>query len=247
MSSLVRMAQNPALLRARELFFHEQRTRARREWYNATSGFDDSQHYHAAVLAHRWGWHTQAIQSSIAARHWDDLQLRFPALYSEQIAAQAKNFDLENQLIFAVTRQESAFKADVRSPAGAVGLMQLMPATAKQTARSINRPYKGSYELRTPELNIELGSAYLSQMVKRYKGNRIYATAAYNAGPHRVKGWLEERGSLPIDMWIETIPFDETRHYVQNVLSYAVIYGDILGQKTEFLTDSESATLPPLR
>jgi soluble lytic murein transglycosylase len=88
-----------------------------------------------------------------------------------------------------------------------------------------------------------LGTAYLAQMLKRFNGNRVYATAAYNAGPYRVASWLEERGHLPLDIWIETIPFDETRNYVQNVLSFGVIY-DVRDQHpTRMLSPAESAKL----
>ncbi|WP_207063144.1 transglycosylase SLT domain-containing protein [Motiliproteus sp. SC1-56] len=238
--ALTRLAQDPALVRARELVYHNQLTQARREWDLATADFSREQHYLAAKLARRWGWYEQGIRSAIAAREWDDLLIRFPSPYSREVLDYASRFKIDTSWVLAVARQESAFMPDARSHAGAVGLMQLMPATAKQTARSVELSYQGPHQLTDPDINIHLGSAYLAKMLKRYEGNRVLATAAYNAGPGRVSRWLRERGELPVDVWIETIPFDETRRYVQNVLSYSVIYGDLLGFGKEFLKPAEA-------
>ena len=113
---------------------------------------------------------------------------------------------------------------DVRSRAGAIGLMQLMPATGKEVAREIRLPYSGLATLTNPESNIRLGTSYLGQMAERYSGNQVLATAAYNAGPHRVDKWLPESGSLDARVWIENIPFNETRMYVKRVLSAQAIF-----------------------
>ncbi|MFO6379545.1 lytic transglycosylase domain-containing protein, partial [Pseudomonas aeruginosa] len=130
--------------------------------------------------------------------------------------------------IFAITRQESAFMSDARSGVGATGLMQLMPGTAKETSRKFGIPLASTQQLIVPDVNIRLGAAYLSQVHGQFNGNRVLASAAYNAGPGRVRQWLKDTRHLAFDVWIETIPFDETRQYVQNVLSYAVIYGQKL-------------------
>ena len=110
--------------------------------------------------------------------------------------------------------------SDAQSPVGASGLMQLMPATAKQLARKKMSRKK----LYNPEQNIKLGTKYLNQLQKKYSGNQILATADYNAGPYRVKAWLKERPKMPADIWIETIPFKETREYVKSVMAYQQIY-----------------------
>jgi len=151
----------------------------------------------------------------------------------------SKKTNIESPLLFAIARQESAFASDARSPAGAMGLMQLMPATARQTARQIGVQYN-YWSLIEPEHNIQLGSSYLNQLLQEFDGNRILAAAAYNAGPHRVKQWLKKSDQLPYDIWIEIIPFNETRHYVQNVLAYSVIYGYRLGNLGPMLTEKES-------
>ena len=118
--------------------------------------------------------------------------------------------------------------ADARSHVGATGLMQLMPATAKETARRFDIPLSSQQQVLNPNVNIQLGAAYLSQIYGQFKGNRVLASAAYNAGPGRVRQWLKGAEHLPFDVWVENIPFDETRQYVQNVLTYSVIYGQKL-------------------
>ncbi len=113
---------------------------------------------------------------------------------------------------------------DVRSSAGAVGLMQLMPATGRKVAKAISLPYSGLATLTNPVSNIRLGTSYLGQMSERYNGNQVLATAAYNAGPHRVDRWLPEDGALDARIWIENIPFTETRKYVKRVLAAQAIF-----------------------
>ncbi|MEH6811851.1 MAG: transglycosylase SLT domain-containing protein [Motiliproteus sp.] len=242
-ATMQQLAVHSGLIRARELSIHDQPLDARREWWLASKGFSKAQNHAASDLARHWNLPNLSIKSTISARQWNNLTLRFPTPYDSTVTENSKRYSIDKQWVYAVTRQESAFAADVRSRAGAVGLMQLMPATAKQTAHEINIKYRGSFQLKAPSYNVRLGSAYLAKMLKRFNDNRVYATAAYNAGPHRVKRWLNERGQLPIDIWIETIPFNETRQYVQNVLSYAVIYSDILGEPLKFLATNELAQL----
>ena len=126
---------------------------------------------------------------------------------------------------------------DVRSSAGAIGLMQLMPATGKAVARDIKLPYSGLDTLTNPSSNIKLGTTYLSQMANRFDGNRVLATAAYNAGPHRVDQWLPDRGAIDARVWIENIPFNETRKYVRRVLAAATIFHWRMTGETRRLSD----------
>lgn len=221
---LERFKQLPGIIRARELLHFEQTTAARREWYRATQGFNDDQHYTAAHLAEKIGWHSQAIRSAIAAKRWHDLKLRFPLSFEDNFEETAQLRQLNSNWLFAMARQESALTADAVSHAGARGLIQMMPATAKNVARKHKIPYHSRQQLFDPEKNIELASAYLSSLIEQFDGNNIYATAAYNAGPHRVEKWLKNTAHLPIDVWIESIPFHETRQYVKNVLTYSAIY-----------------------
>lgn len=230
----------PGIRRARELFELGEINRARREWLYTTRQLDPPALLASGKLAQAWGWHNKGIQAMIAARHWDDLKLRFPLAYKDQMQAAAQRTSIAPKLLFAIARQESAFAADVRSPAGAMGLMQLMPTTARQTARRAGVRYQRQ-DLLQPEKNIALGSRYLNQLLNQFDGNRILAAAAYNAGPHRVKQWLAKSDrQLPFDIWIETIPFKETRGYVQNVLAFSVIYGHRLGDQPRLITPAEA-------
>ncbi|MGH1469927.1 MAG: transglycosylase SLT domain-containing protein [Cellvibrionaceae bacterium] len=237
---LLKVANQPSMLRARELLVLGSLRNARREWWYATRHLEKTELLAAGQLAEQWGWHKKSIQSLIQARHWDDLQLRFPLAYEQEMRVAAKKTKIDPTLLFAIARQESAFAADARSPAGAMGLMQLMPATAKQTAKKIGVRHT-TRDLVKPSHNINLGSRYLDELLQQFNGNRILAAAAYNAGPSRVKRWLKNSGpEMPYDVWIETIPFRETRGYVQNVLSFSVIYGYRMGQETSLLTKKEA-------
>jgi soluble lytic murein transglycosylase len=213
----------PGVQRALELFTLGELTRARREWYFITERLSNRQKTIAARVAIKWGWYKPAIQSLIDAEAWDDLPHRFPVAYYESFIRHARQADIPVNWSLAIARQESAFMPDAKSPSGALGLMQLMPATARVTAQFAGLNYKSSKELTNPALNINLGSQYLGQMLRRYDNNRILASAAYNAGPGRVDRWRNDQ--LAFDVWIETIPFTETRNYVQNVLMFAAIYG----------------------
>src|SRR5690606_17081182 len=144
--------------------------------------------------------------------------------------------------LYAIARQESAFREDARSPVGAMGLMQLMPATAREMAKRSGMSFQPQ-DLLKPEKNIALGSRYLNELLNQFNGNRILAAAAYNAGPSRVKRWLsKDDAKLPYDVWIETIPFQETRGCVQNVLSFSVIYAYRTGAKQPVVTREEAAS-----
>lgn len=201
----------------------------RREWYHASRLFSREELLAQARLGYELGWYFPAIRSITQAQYWDDLDVRFPMAHQHTLTREASNRGLHSSWVFAITRQESAFMADARSHAGAMGLMQLMPATARETAQRFGIPLRSPQQAYTPEVNIQLGAAYLSQVYRQFGGNRILASAAYNAGPGRVRQWLRGNEQMPYDIWIETIPFDETRQYVQNVLSYSVIYGEKLG------------------
>jgi soluble lytic murein transglycosylase len=213
------------MARARELWLIGEKNLARIEWYYGLKTLDTEQIIAAGELARDWGWYNSGIVAMITGNLWDHLNLRFPLAYNDAIAQAAINTQLDKALIFAIARQESAFAEDAQSHAGARGLMQLMPATAKQQAASSGVKNHTTSDLFKPEHNIQLGSEYLGGLLTQFKGNRILATAAYNAGPHRVKQWLGTPViEKPADVWVETIPFKETRQYVQNVLTYSVIY-----------------------
>jgi soluble lytic murein transglycosylase len=140
----------------------------------------------------------------------------------------------EKALILAVIRQESAFQQDAVSSAGALGLMQLMPATAKSVSKKMGLPYAKGRLTSDPEYNIRLGRAYLSEMIGTFGGSYVLAIASYNAGPRRVAEWLAQirdprRKDVDTIDWIESIPFSETRNYVQRVIENVQVYRRLLG------------------
>ena len=225
-AELARLATDPVLVRALEYHRVGLAHEGRREWNAWLSGRRDADEIAAAaVLASRWGLDDRAIFS--AGRAGDGarraLALRFPALHRDAIEREAAGNDLESALVYGVARRESAWIPDIRSSAGAIGLMQLMPATATDVARL--RGEKGwNGDLTDPATNIAFGTFYLAHVRARFDGHRALAAASYNAGPHRVAKWLPEDGPMEADRWIDTIPYTETRRYVRAVLAYAAIY-----------------------
>lgn len=146
----------------------------------------------------------------------------FPRPHWDVVRGQAQAHQVDPFFVFAIMREESRFFITANSHAGARGLMQLMPSTAQMVARRNGLPYQ-EHLLHTPEFNIPLGMLYLRRVLKRFDGNPLYAAAAYNAGPGNVRRWLRRYGDLPLDEFVERIPFGETQRYVKRVfLSYRV-------------------------
>ena len=232
--------QWPAVARVEEWLALGDKTAARSEWYHLLGKVNEADGLALGSLALKQGWHDKSIQASIRIKAWDHLDLRFPIVYRDIFQRQAKRLRVNEATLFAIARQESAFYELARSPVGAGGLMQLMPATAKATAKKHNiSDFKQASDVYNPAINIQLGSSYFREMLDRYSNNRIAAIAAYNAGPNRIDRWLRGSGSRPLDVWVENIPYRETRGYVQNVLAFSVIYQDVLGQKQTFITQEE--------
>lgn len=220
---LRQLEHDPGIQRARELYRAGLITDARREWHELTRRLAPRELELAARLAHEWGWHDRAIITTAHAAHYSDLDLRFPLLHQREVMDTARRQQLDPALIFGVIRQESAFMQDARSPAGALGLMQLMPATGRMTARQEQVPLPSTQSLLQTDKNILLGSAYLRRMLNEFSSNPAMATAAYNAGPHRVKRWQPQEAQ-EAEVWVDRIPFHETRNYVRNVLAYTAIF-----------------------
>jgi len=199
-----------------------------REWRELTRDLGPQQLATAAAFAGELGLLSESIVTLARADYWDDLELRFPLAHRDLVATAAVQRSLPADWLYAVIRQESAFDADVASHAGAVGLMQLMPATAAETARDAGLPVPSRLGLIDPGRNIDLGSRYLETMRRRFDGHPLLATAAYNAGPAAVRRWLPEQ-PVAADLWLAEIPYSETRDYVRRVLTYRVIYAHRLG------------------
>lgn len=218
------VASRHEIVRARELFLVGQESGGRSEWDAAVRGLSPHEKRQAAILADRWGWHSRAISTVASLGEYDDLSIRYPLPYQESFEQSSSDARISPTWAYGIARSESLFMRDVRSRAGAIGLMQLMPATGRAVAKEIRLPYSGLQTLTNPQNNIRLGTSYLGQMAERYSGNSVLATAAYNAGPHRVDRWLPDSGAIDARVWIENIPFNETRKYVKRVLSAQAIF-----------------------
>ncbi|WP_338887666.1 transglycosylase SLT domain-containing protein [Aeromonas rivipollensis] len=229
----------PFLLRVRELLAMNEITAARSEWIHNMDRNPVAQRLEFGHIALNQSWHELAILSSIRAEAWDAIDLRFPLPLKRTFSQMAQERTMNTSLLYAISRQESALYPLAQSPVGARGLMQLMPATAKETAAKLGVPYRNEQQLFDPAMNIRLGSAYLKRLLDVYDGNRILAAAAYNAGPGRVKRWRDQSTNKPMDVWVESIPYRETRNYVQNVLSFDLIYQHKLQQPLRFMSERE--------
>ena len=169
-------------------------------------------------------WPAKAILMANTPELINMLSLRFPLTHQPLITIHAQNYHIPPELIFAVIRQESGFRDEVISSAGAHGLMQLMPSTAKKVAQSKKIMYHQARELFASHKNIQLGTAYLQMLAQVFKAHPVLMAAAYNAGPRQVKLWLRENASQPVDIWIETIPWRETRNYIKNIVAFYLVY-----------------------
>lgn len=225
---LRQVEKHAATRRTREWVAMERWTEANREWNNLISSLNPQQQLAAVRLCHQWGWHHQAIATSARIGYWDDLEIRFPVEHSQEARHHVQDRSADLTWVMGIIRQESAFNERAVSPTGARGLMQLMPGTAKEVAGQLKINAPKESELHNPQLNIRLGSAYLDRMYRHLDHNSMLATAAYNAGPGRVKSWLPEESPVSADIWVERIPFNETREYVKRVLTYAIIYSERL-------------------
>jgi len=231
-SHLKRVEDLAALQRTRELLALGQHFAAKRELLYLLPRLQPAARIKVALLCRQWGWANGAIQALADEMFWHkQLGLRFPLAYREVLSQQARRFAVPVHWLYAVTRRESAFIADVKSPAGALGLMQLMPRTAREVARRLKRPTPSAWTLIQPAANAQMATAYLDHLYQRHDRRWVLTLAAYNAGPHRVKEWLSQAAVDDAEIWVETIPFTETRHYVQAVLFYAVVYHYQLTQK----------------
>jgi soluble lytic murein transglycosylase len=219
----------PSAQRAFELYDLGRYAQARREWRYWLSQLDDRQKLVAAKVANENGWVDRAIFTLAKVGYLDDVNLRFPKAFDKKITQYAVDRNINPAWAFAIARRESSFMPDARSSAGAKGLMQIMPATAKELKGS----RVDNWYLYNAENNIELGTKYLRELLDKNKGNHVLATASYNAGPHRIKKWLKYGKNMPADVWIETIPFKETRNYVKSVLAYQEIYQHKPGQVSD--------------
>lgn len=224
--SIAKANSNAGLVRALELMRLGMRTEGVREWLFTIRYFDDTQLIAAAELARRAGVYDRAIHTADRTTHVHNFALRYPVPFPDVFQEYAKTHNLDEAWVLGLVRQESRFIADARSSAGAAGLMQIMPRTARYVARKIglrNYRHKNVTEVET---NIGLGTGYL-KMVLDQLGHPVLASAAYNAGPSRARRWRDAR-PLEGAIYAETIPFGETRDYVKKVMANSVFYSALL-------------------
>lgn len=239
------LVQGPAMNRVRELMYWSMDNTARGEWASLVTSRTKDEQASLARYAFSQGWWDLSVQATIAGKLWDHLEERFPLAWQSTFDSYTRGKDISSSYAMAIARQESAWNPKVRSPVGATGLMQLMPATATHTAKMFGIPYSSSNQLLDPDMNINLGTSYLQYVYEQFGYNRIFASAAYNAGPGRVRTWRgNSAGRIDAVAFVESIPFSETRGYVKNVLAYDAYYRYFSGkEKTPALmTDAEWQT-----
>ena len=237
------IARHPGIPRALALYRLGLRTEASSEWTWTTRAFNDRQLLAAAEWARRAEWYDQAINTAEKTRESHDFDLRYLAPYRELASAAAAENKLDEAWVYGLMRQESRFINVARSSVGASGLMQIMPDTARWIARRLGIKGFETQDMRTPETNIKFGTYYLKHVQNSLDGSPVLATAAYNAGPGRAQRW---RTAAPMEaaVYIETIPFTETRDYVRKVMSNAMYYASRFGQPSVLLKD-RLGVIPP--
>ncbi|HEY6940708.1 transglycosylase SLT domain-containing protein [Dokdonella sp.] len=219
------IAERPDLVRAFEFRELDMLPEARREWNFALAKLDANQRRLAADYAYRKGWYDRAVFAFSADRETQRLyRQRFPLGLEPLVRREAAGAGIDPSWAYGILRAESAWMTDAHSHADAYGLMQLLPGVAKKLAKAEKLPYSNARDLFDPTLNVRLGTRFLGRMAAAYDGSPWLASAAYNAGQAPVGRWLEARGSLEPDFFIETIPYKETREYVARVLAFSVIY-----------------------
>ena len=237
-------AANPGLERALELIRLGIRTEGVREWQFATRRFDDARLLAASEFARRAQVYDRSIQAADRTVRQHNFALRYPVPFKEIFAEYAKTYGLDEAWVLGLVRQESRFITEARSEAGAAGLMQVMPSTARYVARKIGlRGYRGK-SMTEVQTNVTLGTGYL-KLVLDELGHPVLASAAYNAGPARARRWGDQSRPLEGAIYVETIPFPETRDYVKKVMANSVFYGALIEGKPVSLKE-RLGTIAPL-
>ena len=214
----------PAFVRARELLRANMRREASSEWQFGFESLGEAARPQTIHVAADWEWFDQAVATATQLRVFYDYHLLYPQPFDREVRAAAKLTGVDQTLIYSVLRQESLYRTDAVSAAGAYGLLQLLPATARHTAQRLKRPKPSTSDLFIPATNVALGAGQLRILLDRFAGQTAVALAGYNAGPGAATRWLPGESVDP-DIWIENIPYNETRGYVQRVLWHSVVFG----------------------
>lgn len=206
------------------------------EWNRALRGMTDRQLLAAAELALREGWHDRAIVSASMTRKEHNFDLRYIAPFRDLASAHAQENGLDEAWVYGLIRQESRFVAQAKSRSGAQGLMQIMPATASWIGRKLGLDRRVQTRMHTPDTNLRFGTYYLRHAYDSLEQSPVLATAGYNAGPGRARRW---QADTPLEgaVYVESIPFQETRDYVKKVMANAMFYRNRFGGEAQPLKD----------
>ena len=239
------LAAEPALIRAHALFDCDLADDANAEWASVLSGASRPVKVQAAHLASRWGWYAETVATLAQADDWDDVMLRYPRPYASVIAGASKLTEVPPDWILAIIRQESLYRKDAVSRADARGLMQMQPATAVAVAKRWHFRTPTQDALFDPAIAVPLGAAYVRELLDRYGNQLDLSLAAYNAGPVSVARWLPLQ-PVDADVWIENIPYTETRGYVQHIFEHIVAFAAVRNAEPPRLSALMAPVMPGL-
>lgn len=231
-----RLQANAGLQRALALRELDLRTEAVREWNWSLRGADDRLLLVAAEAANQAGWYDRAIYAADRTKQLHNYNLRYLSPYREVTRGYARELGLDESWIYGLIRQESRFITAARSGVGASGLMQLMPGTAQWVANRIGLKYHASM-VNEIGINVQLGTYYMKHVLEQLSSQPVLATAGYNAGPNRARQWQPVDRDMEAAVYVESIPFLETRDYVKKVMANAVAYSTVFGESRRTLTE----------
>lgn len=228
------MQAQPAMQRTLALYRMGLRDDAAKEWSFAVRNLDDKQLLVASEIASRNEMYDRSINAADRTILLHDFNLRYPAPYRDNLQGSIQANNLDEAWVYGLMRQESRFVTQAKSNAGASGLMQVMPTTARWIARKLGMKDYRKTLISQLDTNLKLGTYYMRNVLSSLGNNPVLASAAYNAGPGRARQWLSKR-SLEGAIYVECIPFDETRDYVKKVMSNTVYYARLFGHTTPSL------------
>ncbi|HTY49739.1 MAG TPA: transglycosylase SLT domain-containing protein, partial [Steroidobacteraceae bacterium] len=231
-----------AFVRARELFLCDLKEEALAELQYGNASLAAAERAQVVHLAAQWGWYSEAVLLASSLKVYNDYDLLYPQPFESEVDAAARRAHLSPDLVYGVLRQESLYRPDAVSSAGARGLMQLEPATAQSTARSLRRRAPTPEQLFEPALNTTLGAVHLRMLLDAFNDQLPAALAGYNAGANAVVRWLPPQ-PIAADIWVENIPYNETRGYVQRILWHTLVYAWLRTDRAQLTT----AWLAPIR
>jgi soluble lytic murein transglycosylase len=222
-AAVAAIAAIDAFRRVRELTLVGLRDLATTEWHYGYARLPEAQRLQAVHLAAQWEIHDVAVAAATSHGRFNDYTLLYPRPFAGEVGVAAKLAAVDPQLVYGVLRQESLFRADAASTAGALGIAQLTPATARETARRWKLPAPNRADLFDPSTSITLGAARLAELLERFDAQVPVALGAYNAGEAAAAKWLPP-SAIDSDVWIENIPYNETRAYVRRVLWHRLVF-----------------------